>query len=53
MVQVRLAWETFRPWTCFPKTGTTLMTQVATDNTEESSSNSKSSKETGIDIDAI
>lgn len=29
------------------------MTQVATDNTEESSSNSKSSKETGIDIDAI
>ncbi|MFQ8816962.1 MAG: hypothetical protein ACLR70_02480 [Streptococcus thermophilus] len=30
MVQVRLAWETFRPWTCFPKTGTTLMTQVAT-----------------------
>jgi len=52
MVQVRLAWEDVQTLDLFSEDWYDF-DDSSSDNIEESSSNSKSSKETGIDIDAI
>ncbi|MFR3849936.1 MAG: DUF6287 domain-containing protein [Streptococcus salivarius] len=51
-VPVRLAWATNRLWIYLPKIGIDF-DDSSSDETEDSSSESKSNKETGMDINAI